>query len=343
MALAMTPGGARGETAAEMARVLHLALGDTAHAEAGELLETWNDPAEHDYELRVVSRLFAAESLALAPAFVELTSARYAAPVEALDFASAPEPSRARINDYIEEQTRQRIKDLLPPGSVDRTTRLVLTNAVYLLAKWQSPFEANSTRPASFHTGGRALAVPTMHQTGHFAFAEVSGVKALELRYRGGDFAMVFLLPATNDGLPALERELDPERLGAILEALETQRVRVALPKVKLDPPAPLALGAILAGMGMPLAFSGDADFGGMVADPSRERLAISEVFHKAFVLIDEEGTEAAAATAVVMVRSAAMPQADAATFIADHPYLFLLRDLRSGALLFVGRVVDPS
>jgi serpin B len=180
-----------------------------------------------------------------------------------------------------------------------------------------------------------------MHRTGRLAFAEPRGVKALELRYRGDDFAMVFLLPDTDDGLPALEREPTAERLDALLAGLEPREVRVALPKVKIDLAAPLA--PTLAAMGMPLAFTPSADFGGMVAPSSREPIMISEVFHKAFVLVDEEGTEAAAATAVAMVRGMARPAEVDATFVADHPYLFVLRDRRSGAILFLGRVVDPS
>jgi len=355
LALGMTWAGARGETGEQMARVLHFGEQEAVHAAAAALLARWNDPGREQYELRVVNRLFGEQRYTFEQDFLALTRRRYGAPLEALDFSGAPDPSRQHINAWVAGQTADRIRDLLPPRSVDSDTRLVLTNAVYFLGKWVSPFEPNLTRDADFHVApGRTVQVPTMHRTAPFAYGEAPGLTLLEMPYRGEDLAMVFLLPNERDGLDALERGLSAEALSGWLAALSSDpapgslsptRVAVSLPKFEIDPASSTALKQTLVEMGMPVAFDrGAADFTGMANPPDpRERLHISQVFHKAFVRVDEEGTEAAAATAVVMGRGAGPPPAQPKVFQADHPFLFLIRDLRSGMILFLGRVSDPS
>ena len=349
IALDMTYGGARGETAAEMARVLHAPADPAAlHLAAGNVLSTWNDPARDTYTLAVANRLFGERTFTFEPTFLALTRDRYRAPLEPLDFASAPEPARAHINGWVARETRDRIQDLLPAGVIRADTRLVLTNAVYFLARWRTPFERHATRDAAFFAGGtRRVEVPTMHRAEHFAHAEIEGAQVLELPYRGDELAMTIVLPRERDGLAAIEAGLDAARLASFTSSLDaSRRVAVALPKFRIAPEPSMRLSDTLKQLGMRLAFDAEAaDFTG-IADPPDpdDRLSISEVFHKAFVQVDEDGTEAAAATAVVMMRGgAAAPSEPPIPFTADHPFLFFIRDLRSGAILFLGRVVDPS
>ncbi len=349
IALDMTYGGARGDTAAEMARVLH-APDDAAalHEAAGNVLSTWNDPARESYTLAVANRLFGERAFTFESSFVALTRDRYRAPVEPLDFAGAPEPARVHINDWVAAQTRDRIRDLIPAGAIVADTRLVLTNAVYFLARWILPFERAFTRDAEFFANGtERVEVPTMHLVGHVRYAETESAQVLELAYRGNEIAMTIVLPREQGGLAALEAQLDAAHLASFTSSLDaSHRVAVSLPKFRVAPEPSMRLREPLRALGMPLAFArGSADFSG-IANPPRpdDRLYIAEVFHKAFVQVDEEGTEAAAATAVVMARAGAAPPRDTPIpFTADHPFLFFIRDVRSGAILFMGRVVDPS
>jgi len=347
LALAMTQAGARNATDAEMIRVLHLpAEAGPMRTAAGNLLAAWNDPARTSYTLRVVNRLFGEKTYRFEQPFLDLTRDVFRAPFEPVDFVGAADASRGHINAWVAEQTERRIRDLLPPGSLDDTTRLVLTNAVYFLAKWLVPFQRQATHDAPFTTAsGSAANVPTMHQTANFRFAQPDGLQVLEMRYRGEELAMDFFLPRDRAGLPALEASLSAAALDGWVAALAGTRVMVSLPKFTIDPAGSLSLSDVLRQMGMASAFDpSTADFTGMAVPPDpRRRLYISNVFHKAFVKVDEEGTEAAAATAVVMVEGAGMPPPESPPeFKADHPFLFFLRDLRSGAILFAGRVEDP-
>lgn len=343
LALAMTWAGAEGNTAQQMSDTLH--FGDDAaayHAAAGAVLSAYGQ--DHDeYTLRIANRLFGQQGYAWQDDFLRTTRDVYGAPLEPVDYVSAADPARLRINGWVADQTNDRIRDLIPSGGVDSDTRLVLTNAIYFLGDWLSPFESSSTHDQAFHTADGATRVPTMHQENNFGYANVDGVQLLEMPYAGGELSMLVALPEARDGLPAVEAGFDAQTLATWVSALSNQHVNVALPKFRVDPAEPLSLGDALAAMGMPDAFGDEADFSAM-ADPAEtgDHLHISRVFHKAFVAVDEEGTEAAAATAVVMSReSAAMPSG--VPFVADHPFLFFIRDTQSGAVLFMGRVADPS
>ncbi len=344
IALDMTFAGARGETSDQMARVLHVEGDrDAFHAAAGGMLVRWS-AASDDLTLAIANRLFGHRDFAFEEPFLALTRARYGAPLERVDFG-APEPARGYINAWVAERTHDRIRDLIPPEGIDDQTRLVLTNAIYLLAKWAEPFEAHATRDATFYVNGtEARPVPTMHATGSRRFGQVDGARVLELPYRAGGLSMLFVLPDARDGLPALERRLDAETLARWAAAPTPQHTEVALPRFRVAPERSFALADALKTMGMPLPFQrGVADFTAMANPPDpQDRLAISQVFHKAFVDVNEEGTEAAAATAVAMARGAGMPMLPQARFVADHPFLFFLRDASSGAVLFFGRVVEP-
>jgi serpin B len=351
LALDMTYAGARGETAAQMAATLHVAPDASratheTHENAAAALASWDDPARESYQLFVANRLFGEETYSFHDDFLTLTRDLYGAELEPVDFRGHADRSRERINDWVEEQTHDRITDLLPSGSITADTRLVLTNAVYFLARWQSEFEQAGTYPAAFTAvGGRAVQVPTMHQTTQYAYADAGDVRLLQLPYRDEEIGMVVLLPREPDGLAALETQINAEQLAAWLATLATQRVELSLPKYRLAPAESIGLSQELQALGMTDAFSDErADFTGMADFPPERRLYISDVFHKAFVEVDERGTEAAAATAVVMEEAAAvaLPE-DNIVFNVDHPFLFLIRDLRSGAILFLGRVADPS
>jgi serpin B len=340
-ALTMTWMGAKGKTAEEMQKVLHASTdAATALAAIGKLTAAWGDP-KNPVTLRVANRLFGEKSAKFEKAFTDGS----VAPLEPVDFKGAAEAARAHINDWVAKQTNDRIKDLLPPKSLNPMTRLVLVNAVYFLADWTLPFKKEATTQAPFFVDGtKSRNVDTMHAVEYVAYAEADGAKVIELTYKGNTASMVFVLPDAKDGLGALEKKLSPEVYGRWLQALQSTRVAISLPKFTIDSADPISLADDLGKMGMPTAFTrGKADFTAISNPPTPdEALFIAQVFHKAFVKVDEKGTEAAAATAVVMEGAGAAPSKPK-EFNADHPFLFVLRDRGTGAILFMGRVDAPS
>jgi serpin B len=345
-ALTMPWGGARGETAAQMRTVLHLeGTADEVMTTAGELSRSLQDPSR-PIVFRIANQLFAEKSYKLVPAYVDKTRAVFGAPVELLDFKKAPEPSRVRINRWVEGKTERRITDLIPPGGVVPDTRLVLVNAIYFLGDWRYPFEHGETRPSTFHlTASEKKNVPTMHREGGFRVAHMDGVTALEILYKGGELSMLLLVPDEIEGLAAVESALDTKKLDMLVSALKGEFIAVALPKFEVNPGESLSLGEDLKALGMPLAFDRDkSDFTG-IADPPdpADRLVLAKVFHRGFVRVDEEGTEAAAATAVMGIMGGAAAGGGPRHIQVDRPFLFLIRDNASGLVLFLGRVSDPS
>ncbi|MBI4952868.1 MAG: serpin family protein [Myxococcales bacterium] len=343
LALAMTYAGARGETAQQMRDTLHLpADGAALHAAWASVLAGYQALVREPEAptLRVVDRLFGERSLRFDPAFLELTARRYGGELAPSDFLGAAEAERARINDWVAEQTAGRITDLMPLGSVSSATSLVLVNALYLKASWAHPFDLDHTRPGPFASPGKGPHdVPLMREQSEARYAATPDAELCELAYRGGRFATLFVLPKDAAGLAALEARLDAAALASWVAALGPTEVDVTLPRFRLEPAASLSLGAHLAALGMPLAFGAGADFSG-VGDGAGFHL--DDVVHKAFVAMDEAGTEAAAATATAMTMGVRVPRADAPTFVADHPFLFFVRDTQTGLVLFAGRVVDP-
>jgi serpin B len=344
IALTMTWGGARGETSAQMRTVLHLkGTADEVIATAGRLARSLQDPSR-PLVFRIANQLFVEQTYELVSAFLEKTKAAFGASVELLDFKTAPEQARVHINQWVESKTEQRIKDLIPP-QLSRDTRLVLVNAIYFLGNWAVQFDSNATRPAPFNlTASETKDVPTMNRTGWFRIAQKDGVTALEIPYKGGEMSMVLLVPDEIEGLAAVEEGLDTKKRDALVGEMKGERVCLALPSFEVNP-APLSLGGDLAALGMPLAFSeAMADFTG-IADPPdpRDGLFISDVFHKGFVRVDEKGTEAAAATAVVMKVRGMSLEALPRELKVNRPFLFLIRDNASGLIVFLGRVSDPS
>ncbi len=345
LALAMTYAGARGQTADQMAQALHFSLAqDRLHPALNSLDQELARRAQggtgqdgKGFRLHIVNALWGQAGYKFRPPFLDVLAANYGAGLRTLDFAEAPEPSRVTINQWVEEQTENRIKDLIPGGAIDAATRLVLTNAIYFNAAWLHPFDQNATANDAFTLlDGRKVTVPMMRQTESFRYASGADYTAVELPYEGRKLAMLIILPAAGQ-FDKVDASLDAARFDGIVAALQSRRVFVTLPKYKYE--TALDLNGALSQLGMKDAFvAGVADFSGM--DDTRD-LFIGAVLHKAFVAVDEAGTEAAAATAVIMPAGAMA--SDPVQFKVDRPFVFAIRDLDTGALLFLGRVVNPA
>ncbi len=331
-ALAMVYGGARGETANEMETTLYFDGQGSTHPAFSFLRKKLNGIQEKGHaELNVANSLWPQEDYTFLADYLALTKEFYGSEIEPVNFKTDTESARLKINGWVEAKTIGRIKNLIPEGMLDSSTRLVLANAIYFKGNWATQFKTAHTRPAPFKLmDGTSVDVPMMSQTDVFKFSQTDTFQALELPYEGNDLSMVVLLPSQADGLTELEKTISSERISNL--QFNKQEVLVQLPKFKLE--SEFKLGSTLAAMGIPLAFSDQADFSGM--DGSRN-LFIGTVVHKAFVEINEEGTEAAAATAIGM-RTTSMPP----LFEANHPFLFLIRENTTGTILFIGRVTDP-
>jgi serine protease inhibitor len=336
IALSMTAAGARTETAKQMHRVLHFPDDAGAiHRGYSALIQGWR--SVDGAEVAVANRLYGQQGYAIAPAFLALNADRYGAPLQPVDFAGAPDDQRRLINGWVAKRTRERILDLIPVGGIKASTKLVLANALYFKSGWATGFDPHhTTRHAFTNADGRGTEVDMMQQVTVIDHAEVDGAVVAQLPYRDGRFAMMFAMPKSGHSLAPLEAALSHDRLDAWAGALSPKRRKLRLPRVEIKPGDAVKLSAHLAAMGMPSAFGGGADFSGIASG-----LFIDEVYHKAFVAIDELGTEAAAATAVVMAESGvpSLPEAIALSF--DRPYLFFLRDLKSGMVVFAGRVAS--
>jgi serpin B len=362
LALAMTYAGADGGTRDEMARVLHL-RGDAAQvadefaalqgaldglvrrsAQAANARERYGQTNE-PITLDVANRLFGQEGYDFRPAFLDLLKTNYKAPFEALDFHKDSAGATKTINDWVEQQTKKHIRDLVPEGSLTWLTRLVLVNALYLKAPWGEPFSESGTTPLPFHPGGGApVDVPTMSIQKSFGYAKTNGLTVVSLPYKGGELQFLIILPDDAAGLGKVEAGLTEVQL-AQWASLPTREVKLYLPKFKVAPPT-LALGDVLKKLGMKSAFDvprGSANFDRMAPRQPNDYLYISDVFHKTYLSVDEKGTEAAAATAVAMVRALAMQRpAEPVEVRVDHPFILAVQHRASGACLFLGHVADP-
>ncbi len=337
--LGMTYAGAKGNTGLQMAKVFHFGTQSDTSSGFGDLQAQLNALQEQKrFELNIANGLWAQKGKSFLPAFLEVAQKQFGAKLEMADFKTAADAVRKEINDWVSDKTKGKINNLLPQGSLDALTRLVLVNAIYFKASWMSSFQPSMTRDDAFHTSAdKTVSAKMMNQTAHFRYGEDNDLQILEMGYTGRDIAMVVVLPRKLDGLKALENELSAERLAGWLAKLKSEEVRVSFPKFKLE--SQFGLNRTLAQMGMPDAFSRSSDFSGM--DGTRE-LYISAVVHKAYVDVNEAGTEAAAATGVAMAARVMRPHPQP-VFRADHPFLFLIRDTHSGSILFLGRVTDPA
>jgi serpin B len=344
VALAMTNAGARGETEQQVADALRFSLAQNhLHPAFNSLdleLAGRGEGAQgkdgEGFRLNVVNAIWGQAGYAFLPEFLDILAENYGAGLRVLDFTSAPEESRVTINDWVSEQTEGRIEDLIPAGVIDALTRLVLTNAIYFNAAWSQPFEPDLTADGPFYLlGGGEVDVPMMTQTESFGYTSGEGYQAVELPYDGHELSMVVLIPDAGE-FDSFEGALDAGRVDEIVGDLSYRQVALTLPRFEVE--SDFSLADALAAMGMPDAFTNRADFSGMTGGRD---LFISEVVHKAFVSVDEAGTEAAAATAIVM-KGLALPEEPVEVSV-DRPFIFLIRDVQTGAILFVGRIVDPS
>ena len=345
VALAMTYAGARSDTELQMTETLRFVLPqehlhpafnslDQELARRGEGAEGKD---EKGFRLNVVNAIWGQAGFGFLDEFLDVLAENYGAGLRVLDFVKEPEQSRVTINDWVSDQTEGRIEDLIPAGVIDTVTRLVLTNAIYFNAAWAYPFTPELTDDGPFHLlDGGEVTVPMMRQQDSLAFLDGGSLQAVELPYDGMELSMVILVPNTGE-FERFEESLDASRVNAILNDLQYGKVALAMPKFEFDDSFMLA--DALVELGMVDAFGPGADFSGMTGD---RELFISDVIHKAFVSVDEAGTEAAAATAVVMKLTAEMPE-EPVEVTVDRPFIFLIRDIQTGAVLFVGRVLDPS
>ncbi len=355
LALSMARAGAVGQTATEMDTVLH-GVGSDAMASAINALDqalagrsgSFTDPGgqSHDVTLRIANAPFAQKDVTFLPAFLDALASRFGAGVRLVDYKNDTEAARQAINGWVSDQTEQRIPQLLAPGVLDASTILTLVNAIYLKAPWGAAFfDPKTTAPGTF-TRADGSTVQVLMMSAHaggseasatFQYAAGSGWQALEIPYLGGSLAMDIVLP---DDLATFEAGLDADQFGTIMAALAVREVILSMPSFDIETKADLA--TMLSALGMPTAFDPNkADFSGMTTE---QQLFISHVIHQANISVDEKGTEAAAATAVVMTASAAPVQSLPPIVLnLDHPFLFALRDVPTGAILFLGRVTDPS
>jgi serpin B len=363
-ALAMTFAGADGETRSEMARVLHFPSDASAvpasfaslqrsleemSARTAELVKEskrFGGPSE-PIILSIANRLFAQKGYDFRESFLTLVKQNFGAAFELLDFVHDSSRATQHINKWVADQTRDRIRDLIPSSALDETTRLVLANALYLKAPWVEPFSEKATRPEPFHVrGGTPVDVPIMRKMDRqFGYAKHEGFTAVSLPYTGNDLQFLVLLPDDVNGLHALESKLTSEMLTECAK-LETPEVDLHLPKFKIEPPT-IALAEKFEALGMKTAFNkpaGSANFDRMAPRKPNDYLYISQVFHKTFIAVDEKGTEAAAATAMAMMAATALrsPPPPPIEVKVDRPFVYAIQHVPSGVCLFLGRVTDP-
>jgi serpin B len=347
LAFAMAYGGAAGETARQMAEVLHYSLSPAQFHPAFDALDldlarrpnqAADVPEQERFQLSIANSTWGQKDRPFLPGYLDLLALNYGAGMHLVDFRNAPEAARKQVNDWVSDQTNKRIQDILPKGSIEPRTSLVLANAIYFKARWDREFDAGFTGQGLFHLlDGNTVDVPMMqkHPEETYAYASGDGWKAVSMPYKGGLADMVILLPDLGT-FNAFESGLTAEKYQAVVTALESQPVILSVPKFKFE--AEMGLKDALVGMGMQDAFTENvADLSGM---DGTHLLYLSDAFHKAFIAVDEKGTEAAAATAAIAV-PASMPSG--ADMQIDRPFLFFIRDVPSGTILFMGRVLDPS
>jgi len=341
-ALAMTYGGAAGETASQMEKALRFTGGqELTHRAFSELGERMAEiQKEGNVELSIANSIWPQSGYPFLKEYLSLLDENYGVEITPLDYAREPEPSRERINGWVEEITKEKIKELIPQGSIDPLTRMVLVNAIYFKGNWEDQFDPEATEEAPFTlSSGKEVNAPLMSRSGNYKYAELPGFQMIELPYAGRDLSMIVLLPDTDTPLSSLEKKMTLENFETWKKFLKEERVILFLPKFRITW-GTVSLVETLHSLGMVDAFSSSkANFSGMDGRP--DWLYITDVLHKAFVDVNEEGTEAAAATAVVVgARSVAAPPV---VFRADRPFLFIIQENSTGNILFMGRVNEPE
>lgn len=343
VALAMTYAGAEADTEREIAETmhfglpepsLHVAFNATTRALEERSEELAPDSEGDGFELRIINQAFGQTGYPFLESYLDVLAVNYGSGLFGVNFADS-ENVRQLINGWVADQTEQRIEDLLPPGALTSDSRLVLTNAIYFKASWLSEFAPEDTEDEEFETPSGPVTVPMMHQSLRAQYGEGNNYQALALPYVSPAVQMVFILPEAG-AFTEITSSLDDALFQQVLSSMSQHDTTVALPRFEFESENPLKQR--LGSLGMPLAFTADADFTGLAG--GIEPLWIDEVYHKAFVALDETGTEAAAATAVVITTESAVPVAEISF---DRPFIFGIYDEPTGQLLFLGQVVDPS
>jgi serpin B len=341
-ALGMTYAGANGDTATQMAKALNFTLPQS------QLHPAFNDLALQlasrgqgasgtngkSFALNIANALWCEKTYNFLPDFLNTLGQNYGAGVNLLDFVNSPEPSRITINNWVSNETNDKINNLIPAGAITPQTRLVLTNAIYFDAAWQNPFSADKTKNGAFNLrDGSTVSVPMMNNEGSYGYTKGSGYQAVELPYSGNQVAMDIIMPDVGN-FTKFESGMTADSISDIIGNLQNGSLSLTMPKFNFD--SSFSLNDALSALGMPISFSDQADFSGMTGNKD---LTIADVVHKAFVAVDEQGTEAAAATGVVMSATAMMQN----SLTINQPFIFVIRDMQTGSILFVGRVMNPA
>jgi serpin B len=343
VALAMTYAGAEGATKEEMAETLNFILEEEdLHAAFNKLAielakrgEGDSSKDEEGFKLNITNAIWGQVEYAFLSEYLDTLAVNYDAGLRLLDFEADPEACRQTINEWVSQQTEGKIEDLIKEGIISEVTRLVLTNAIYFNAAWEHPFNGDNTTDGTFYLeDGSEVTVSMMHQTEDFAYTEGDGYQAVELKYDGNELSMVIILPSEGN-FEQFEQSLDAAKLEEIIDGLHTASVTLSMPKFEYE--SQFSVKEALEAMGMTEAFSMGADFSGMTGN---DELYIKDVVHKAYVSVDEAGTEAAAASAVIMDLKAVMENAEVTL---DHSFIYLIRDIETGTILFIGSLVNPE
>lgn len=345
LALAMTYAGARGDTESQMAQALHFTLPqERLHPAMNSLDQTISSYAQkganqdHGFQLNIANSIWGQQDFTFLPAYLDLLAQDYGAGMHLVDFVHAAEPSRNVINNWVEQQTQGKITDLFPRGSIDDTTRLVLANAIYFKAAWENSFDPASTQNGTFYLpdgSSASVAMMSSSREASYLYTQGSDYQAIGLPYQDSQVMMLVIMPSAGK-FSDFESGMTDAQLEAILGGMQDQMIHLQMPKFKVE--SEIDLKSVLASLGMNNALDTNADFSGM---DGRKDLYISDVLHKAYVNVDENGTEAAAATGVV-VGLMAVP-AEVLNVTIDHPFLFFLIDPQTKAILFMGRMMNPG
>ena len=340
-ALAMTYAGAKGETADQMQSTLHYGPQvDLFHSQYGAMIDSLSSKKDQNFRMNIANAIWVQDQFKLRNSFVETVKKDYNSEVRSMDFVKRPEASRDTINYWVEKKTTGRIQDLIPAGMIDNMTRLILTNAVYFNAEWANKFNKELTNNDKFYClDGKIKETEMMYQRHHHPISQTNDYTILEIPYAGYEYSMLIILPKNNDGLIELSKNLTSNDILAHDKSKKREDVLVYFPKFRME--TDYELNKSLSAMGMPLAFSGDADFSNMTGGKD---LMISSVIHKAFIDVDEDKTEAAAATAVTMKLTSMAPSPKAPLeFRADHPFMFIIRSNNDKAIFFMGQLTNPE
>jgi len=340
-AFAMTYAGAKGNTEQEIMKVMHfIGIQPVFHSEFNNLASELKSRNSKNIEFNTANALWAQKGLNFLDDYLSITDKYYDAGLKQVDFSSSQsrDKTRKEINNWVEDQTKNKIKDLIQPGVLSPATMLVLVNAIYFYGSWDMQFAKEMTYEETFHSNDTSsFNTPFMHHKDHYKYGETDQMRMIELPYTDIDLSMMIILPKKGFQLTEIEQNLNHENYALWNSLLMKEEVRIAIPKFKME--AKYTLNKVLNEMGMTDAFSSGADFSGITG---KKELFIDKVIHKAFVEVNETGTEAAAATAIMMEKSA-HAHGEIKSFKADHPFVFIIKDNISGTILFIGRLTDPA